>query len=370
MVPSGRPSPAAPVREVRFHDGEVPAFAEVELERLYQCLMSTVARFEIDGAAPRASTYVVREYGDVTTLFLFRREGRRVTVYNEQIVLGRAEINRFADAVFERYPQVDLISFHAVGAPSRGIRYPMQRSACLEDIRLALPDSTDEYLSSLGANLHGALRRYRRQLQRDFPSFRFEIYDGDEASEEQVRRIVELDRSRVREQGQPSYATEVAVRRLLRLVRKYGVVCVATIDSRICGGVICMRVGTTYQMMLLAHDARYSPYRLGKLCCCFSICHAIEQGGTQYVFGSGRSGYKFRMGGRLKELYRVEVYRSRLHMLANAPRVASIALAAGMRRLRLRVASAQGGSSRADKWISSAADAVRSARRTLQRLRG
>jgi hypothetical protein len=123
-------------------------------------------------------------------------------------------------------------------------------------------------------------------------------------------------------------------------------------------------------MMLLAHDARYSPYRLGKLCCCFSICHAIEQGGTQYVFGSGRSGYKFSMGGRLKELYRVEVYRSRLHMLANAPRVARIALAAGMRRLRLRVASAQGGSSRADKWISSAADAVRATKQTLQRLRG
>jgi hypothetical protein len=367
LVPSGFPSPAAPAREVQFHDDEVPAFAEAELERLYGCVMTTVARFEIYEAAPHASTYVVREYGQVTTLFLFRAEGRRVTVYNEQIVLGRAEINRFADAVFARYPGVHLISFYAVDAPTRGIRYPLQRCACLEDIRLTLPDTADEYYAGLGVNLRVALRRYRRQLQRDYPSFRFEVYDGDEASEEQVRAIVELNRLRMREKGQSSYYDEAAVRRLLRLVRKYGVVCAATIDSRICGGVICMRVGSTYHMVVLAHDSRYSAYRLGKLCCCFSICHAIGQGGRQYTFGWGRYDYKFKLQGRLKELYRLEVYRSRLRLLANAPRVTRLAFAAVVRRLRLRVDSAQAGASRADRWISSAAGVLRRLKRALPR---
>jgi hypothetical protein len=112
-----------------------------------------------------------------------------------------------------------------------------------------------------------------------------------------------------------------------------------------------------------------SDYRLGKVCCSFSICHAIEQGGRHYVFGWGRYDYKFKMQGRLKELYRVEVYRSRLHMLANAPRVANIALASLVRRLKLRVASAQAGASRADKWIGSAAGALRMVKRALQRMR-
>ena len=57
--PAARASAAGP--EIRFYDNEVPDFAEAELERLYQCLMSTIARFDIYEAAPEASTYVVRE---------------------------------------------------------------------------------------------------------------------------------------------------------------------------------------------------------------------------------------------------------------------------------------------------------------------
>jgi hypothetical protein len=50
--------------------------------------------------------------------------------------------------------------------------------------------------------------------------------------------------------------------------------------------------------------------------------------------------------------------------------VARLALAAVMRRLRLRVDSAQAGASRADKWISLAAGAVRRLKRALPRVRG
>src|SRR4051794_21524064 len=92
--------PAAPAAtagpEIRSYDNEVPAFAEAELERLYECLMSTLARFDIYAAAPGASTYVVREHGQVTTLFLFRHERNQVIVYNEQMPLAAADIRRFA----------------------------------------------------------------------------------------------------------------------------------------------------------------------------------------------------------------------------------------------------------------------------------
>src|SRR4051812_35008662 len=78
----------AVIPEINFYDNEVPAFVEAELERLYECLMSTLARFAIFDAAPNASTYVVRENGRITTLFLFRRERHHVTVYNEQMPLA------------------------------------------------------------------------------------------------------------------------------------------------------------------------------------------------------------------------------------------------------------------------------------------
>jgi CelD/BcsL family acetyltransferase involved in cellulose biosynthesis len=369
LAPYLDPGPPAPAREVSFYDNEVPAFVEDELERLYECVMTTVARFDIYGAAPGASTYVVREHGLVTALLLFRREARQVVVYNEQVTLGRSELNRFADAVFARYPMVRRIAFHAIDAPPRGIRYPMLRRECLEDIRLALPASTDEYMASLGSHTRGAIRRYRRHLQRDFPSFRFQVYDGSEASAEQVRQVVALNHARMREKGLASYYTEAAIEQLLQLVRKYGLLCVATIDGRICGGAICMRVGSTYQLAVLAHDPRFNAYRLGRLCCCFSICHAIEQGGARYVFGWSRYDYKFKLLGRLKPLYRVVLWRSRLHMLRDAALVARIAAVAGLRSFRLRAQRAEAGTSRADLWIRSLALVLRRARRALRRLR-
>jgi CelD/BcsL family acetyltransferase involved in cellulose biosynthesis len=369
LPPHAQPGAAAPTREVCFYDNEVPAFAETELERLYECVMTTVARFAIYNAAPGASTYLVREHGLVTALFLFRREARQVVVYNEQVTLGRSELNRFADAVFARYPSVRRISFYAIDAPARGVRYPMLRRECLEDIRLALPPSTDEYLESLGSHTRATVRRYRRHLQRDFPSFRFQVYDGSEASDDQVRQIVALNRARMNAKGQVSYHTDAAVEQLVQLVRKYGLLCVATIDERIVGGAICTRVGSTYQLVVLAHDPLFDKYRLGRLCCCFSICHAIEQGGAQYVFGWSRYDYKFRLNGREKPLYRVVLYRSRRHMLVDAAHVARIAAAAAIRRFRLRAARAEAGSSRADPWIRSLAHALRRVRRLLRRLR-
>jgi CelD/BcsL family acetyltransferase involved in cellulose biosynthesis len=369
LPPFAHPGAAPAAREVRFYDNEVPAFAEDELERLYECVMTTVARFDIYNAAPGASTYVVREHGLVTALFLFRREARQVVVYNEQVRLGRSELNRFADAVFARYPSVRRICFYAIDAPARGVRFPMLRRECLEDIRLSLPPSTDEYLASLGSHTRASVRRYRRHLQRDFPSFHFQVYDGSEASAGQVRAIVALNRARMHAKGQASYYTEAAVEQLERLVRKYGLLCVATIDGRIVGGAICTRVGATYQLVVLGHDPQFDKYRLGRLCCCFSICHAIEQGGARYVFGWSRYDYKFRFLGREKPLYRVVLYRSRRHMVLDTAHVARVAAAAAIRSVKLRAAQAEAGASRRDSWIRSLAHALRRARRLLRRLR-
>jgi hypothetical protein len=368
LAPYVHPAFPAPAREVSFYDNQVPDFAGDELERLYECVMTTAARFAIYDAAPGASTYVVREHGLVTALFLFRREARQVVVYNEQITLGRSELNRFADAVFARYPMVRRISFYAIAAPARGIRYPMLRRECLEDIRLALPASTDEYMARLGSHTRAAVRRYRRNLQRDFPSCRFQVYDGNEASAEQVAQIVTLNRARMSAKGKASYYTDAAVGQLVQLVRQYGVLCVATIDGRICGGAICMRVRSTYQLVVLAHDPRFDAYRLGRLCCCFSICHAIEQGGARYVFGWSRYDYKFRLLGRLAPLYRVVLYRSRQHMLLDAAHVLRVEAASARRRFKLRAEQAEAGASRADPWIRSLARSLRWSRRVLRRL--
>lgn len=355
--------------DIRFHDNEVPAFVEAELERLYQCVMSTVARFDIYEAAPNASTYVVREDGRITTLFLFRREGDHVTVYNEQMWIAAAEIRRFADAVFARYPQVALVSFYAIDTDAAAIGYPLQQRVCLEDIQMALPASGAAYLSSLGKSTRANLLNAHRRLQRDFPSFRFDVYGGGEASEaqiRQIRQIVSFNQARMSDKRQTSYFDERNIERLCRLVQRYGLIGVATIDSQICAGTICMHVGSHYYLYVLAHDPQYNQYQLGKLCCYFSICDAIGRGCKEYHFGWGRYDYKYKMLGQLKELNRIEIYRSRLCMLHKARRIASIAVADHIRKLKLRIASAESGSAFSDRCIRFAAGALRGARRLLR----
>ncbi|TFW31267.1 GNAT family N-acetyltransferase [Massilia horti] len=361
---------AAAGPQIEFYDNEVPAFVEAELERLYECVMTTVARFAIYEAAPHASTYVVREAGRITTLFLFRREGSRVQVYNEQMPVAAQDINRFADAVFARYRKVRLISFYAISTKADAIRYPLQLVECLEDIRMPLPASGEAYMTSLGKNTRAAMRRALRQIQNDHPSFRVQAFERGEASEQLVRQIIAFNRSRMTEKGQVSCHTEQDVERLLRLVQKYGVVVAATIESRICGGAISFRVGSTYHLYVLAHDSRYNAYQLGKLCCYFSVCDAIERGDRQYHFGWGRYDYKFKLLGRMTVLHRVDLYRSRLQMMAGAARVAQVAAGAMRRRFKQRIADAELGESPADRWILNTAQALRAPRQLLARMRG
>jgi CelD/BcsL family acetyltransferase involved in cellulose biosynthesis len=353
--------------EIRFYDNEVPAFAEAELERLYQCLMSTVARFDLYEAAPGASTYVVREGGQVTALFLFRRERTHVTVYNEQMPLAAADIRRFADAVFARYRAVSLISFYAIDTDAGAIGYPVQQRVCLEDIQMTLPMSGDAYLSALGKSTRANLLNGHRRLLRDFPSFRFEVYPGAAADEEQVRQIVAFNKARMSEKQQTSVHTERSTGQLYRLVQKYGLVGVATTGLGICAGVIALRVGSHYFLAVLAHDSRYNPYQLGKLCCYFSILDAIERGCKQYHFGWGRFDYKYKLLGQLTDLYQIELYRARPWMLLHAPRIAQLAGVAAFRRLKRRVATAERGTGRSDRCIRSAANVARAAKRLLRR---
>jgi hypothetical protein len=157
---------------------------------------------------------------------------------------------------------------------------------------------------------------------------------------------------------QLSYHDDRSIERLLRMTRKYGRVGLATIDGCTCAGIICFRVGSHILMPVLAHNPRYDNFRLGKLCCYLSICDSIEQGAREYHFGWTRFEYKFRMLGQLKPLYRVELYRSRLHIFFDGRHVLTRAVAAGTRALKLRVERAHLENGAANRWINACAKAL------------
>lgn len=318
-----------------LYEEQVPAFVGRQLELLYQCVFTTLARFAIHDVANGASTYVVRVDGTVRTVFLFRREGDTVIVCNEQIAVGSDEMRRFCDYVFARYRQVAVVSFYAVDADASRLRYPVQQYNCLEDIVLPLPATAAQYLGRLGKHMQAGLKRYDKKMLCDFPSFRLRIYTKEQVSEQHVRAIVAMSAARMAAKQQNSYHTEATTRQLLLLLRQYGWVGVATTDAGICAGVICHRIGTHYFMHVLAHDPRFDAYRLGKLCCYRMICAAIDEGGQAFHLGWGRFHYKYQMGATQRDLYRIDIYRSRLQCMLHARRMATMAARAWVRRYRL-----------------------------------
>jgi hypothetical protein len=361
------PSAAHARLESQFYDEEVPPFAEEGLAQLYQCPMSTLARFAIYDAAPQASTWVERQGGEIVTVLLFRRTARHVLVYNEQVSLDHATIERFAQAVFARFAAVTRIGFYAIAVAGAVRGYPMLRRECLEDIALALPATPDAYLTALGPNTRGEIRRCMARIKRDFPSFRFETYAGIAVTEAQVREVIAFNHARLGAKNQASYYDERAIGRLVRWVHAHGRVGIATIDGRTCGGVICLTAGAHMMMQAVAHDPCLDAYRLGKLCCYLSICDAIAQGARTYHLGWGRYDYKFRLLGRLEPLYRVELYRSRLHMLFDARHLARVELGARRRAVKLRIACAREGRGRGARALLALAALRRAARRLLRR---
>src|SRR5207245_3753907 len=99
--------------------------------------------------------------------------------------------------------------------------------------------------------------------------------------------------------------------------KMYGLVGVATVDGRVCAGVICSRSAANYFMHVIAHDPTYDEYRLGKLCCYLTICECINRGGKEFHFLWGRYEYKYRLLGVQRDLDHLTVYRSRAQFLLN-----------------------------------------------------
>ena len=320
---------------IQFFEDGIPGFVEAALESLYECHMTTILRFGQYYPLHCARAYVCRVDGKISAVIVFRQEGRSVMVYNEQISIPPAELRRFAQAVFARYPQTCHIALYAIDAGAEILPYPYQRLSCLEDISLALPESVSRYTDLLGKNVRYHLRRMSKKLGASFPGVSREFRAGAEVEEGTIHRIIEFSGMRIGAKGQRSYHTAEEVRKTIEQVRRYGIVYLVTIDGALCAGVVMLRIGRTYSLHILAHDPHYDRYSLGTLCCYEAIAYAISQGARRFNFGWGRFEYKQRLAGRTTDLFSIDVYRSTAALLGDMPAICRRAWRTGRRHLKM-----------------------------------
>lgn len=312
-----------PESPTSFHyQGEIPQFVGAELERLYGNLYTSLPHLSFEGRLDRASTYVVRDQGKLTTVLLYDVDRNEVNVLNEVIDIGRTDIARFSSYIFNELKHVDVIRFRAIHTDIRAVPFKIQRLNYLEDMVVRLPGSEDEYASMLSPKTRSNVRRKMKAIKADHPSFEIRIIEKDEIEEAQILELIAFNHARMSDKRKISTYAEAERRRLIQLAKRSGVMTLAFIDGKICGGIINYRIGKNYFCLMVTHDPKYNDYSLGLLCNYRAICEAIQHGAAELHFLWGRYHYKYALMALPKELDLVIIYRSRLRFLLNMDTVA------------------------------------------------
>jgi hypothetical protein len=340
LSPSACALPDTDQLRVSWHENEVPAFVEAELERLYGSLFSSLAHYRIYGGTENASCCVMRKNGDVTGILLFQRDAHSVRVINEWIRLDEEDIRRFASWIFARYPTVGRLSFHAVELDVQRLPFPAQRFNCTDDSVVRLPENADAYLAQLGKATRKNIRRYLSRLQESFPDFHYAVYETDQIDERHVREIIGLNRLRMKNKNKVSGIDDAEVERMLRLLKTKGMVAVATIGGKLCAGAVTYRIGNNYFSFVRAHDPLYDEHRLGLIGGYLLIAECIARGGKEFHFMWGREEHKALLLGVQKEFDHLTLYRSRAHYLLDARALLKNAFTVRLQQTKRRLLTA------------------------------
>ncbi len=354
-----------------IHEFAVPAFAEAALERLYGSLYASYRHLQLcDAARPVPHTWVAYRRGEIIGVLLFRMRGARAIVLTEMFALTSELAEAFCRALFSRFPYAQAAGFNAVTLPAHLTGRPSHSAAFSENYVITLPESVDDYLAALGKSTRKTLRGYGNRLQRDWPDLRWQARRASELRTDELRRLVRqlqaFKRDSMAARGKRAELSARETARLLVLVAERGMVGMATVNGRLCAGSLACRFGDNYVMLLAAADPALESYRLGMLCCFWSVCDCLRDGARECHLLWGRYQYKRQLLGIPHPLCRVWVYRSLVQMLLSPSTVVAMAWL-GL-RCRLRDALYGDSAHDAPRWLRDALLASRALQAVCARL--
>ncbi|NEX63517.1 GNAT family N-acetyltransferase [Noviherbaspirillum galbum] len=307
--------------KVTWHSGALPDPAIGMLDQLYAHLHSSAAYYSVYGVlATDTHACVLESDGKTVAVFLFRHEGKRILVVNEQCAFPPAAVDAFAEQAFDRHPDVEMIAFTAILSAATK-RFPSVSAKRTQDIVLTLPASEEQYLAQMGKSTRAYIKRYLNKLKRCHPTVSWVTYERGEVPRDQLLAVIELNRARMASRFKTSYIDDAETDRIMSLVERCGLVTIMTIDGKVCAGTINYRVADNYFLQVIAHDPAYDEHGLGTLCCYLTACECIRRKGREYHFLWGRYEYKYRLLGVQHDLSDVLIFRSSLHRLRHADTV-------------------------------------------------
>jgi hypothetical protein len=318
----GSPSPDAssenPVTET-IYTNEIPPFVDATLERLYACVYCTLRRIEAYDSLERISTYVRKEGATITAVILFRIKAHVVSVINQQISFPAAKMLAFCDKLFRTFERVRVIRFYGIDASLDRFAFPFQQLESIEENIVQLPASKEQYLASLRPQFAKQIRAREEKIAQAYPSFTVQTADRGDIQEQHVTDILALATKRMIATGRATYSEKVDRTALMKTLKKYGHVVMATIDGRICAGSIFFSVGKKHFHAYIAHDPQYDEYMLGNQMWLAAILYSIELRGEECWLMGGARLHKSRFKAKPYAFNSITVYRSRFHALLHGP---------------------------------------------------
>lgn len=321
----GRPfadtSSENPVTET-IYPNEIPPFVDATLERLYACVYCTLRRIEAYDSLAGVSTYVRKEGATITAVILFRIDAHVVSVINQQINLPAAKMLAFCDKLFRTFADVRVIRFYGIDATLDRFAFPFQQLQSIEENIIQLPASKEKYLASLRPQFVKQILTRAAKIAQDHPSFQLQTADRGDIQEQQVTDILALAKQRMAAKGREIYSEKVDRTALMKTLKKYGHVVMATIDGRICAGSIFFSVGKRHFHTYIAHNPEYDEYMLGNQMWLAAILYSIELRGEECWLMGGARLHKSRFKAKPFAFNSITVYRSRFHALLHGPLLA------------------------------------------------
>jgi hypothetical protein len=309
-----------------IHEFAIPAHAVTALDRLYGSMYASWRHLQLCGVEqPTPHSWIGYRHGEIIGVLLFRMRDSEVLVLTEMFRLDPEIAEAFCLAVFSRFAYTHQVTFNAVSVPRSLSPLPMQSYAFSENYIIELPVSVDDYLNALGKSTRKTIRGYGNRLQRELPGFRWEVRAANELRKDEQRRLVRqwqrFKQASMAARGKRAVIDRRDTARLLQLASECGLFGIASIDGRVVGGSLACRFGDNYVMLLSGADPALESYRLGMLCCFWSVCDCIRTGARQCHLLWGRYQYKRQLLGVPHVLQHITLYRSRWQMVLSPARV-------------------------------------------------
>jgi len=331
-----------------WFEDDLPGWIEAELHLIYSNVFATLnfMRIAEDNFTPKA--FVTRRLSKPVDILIFTHKGSVLEVRSAVQRIDPLLAAHFADQAFKRFPTVKCIKFQPMmvdrvqaSALLKLSGRPYQAIATSEDFVSRLPCDADAYRKALAKSTRRGLTRDLKRLANRHPDFTLEVH-GPDVEERTLDEIFRLHYKRMQARRMRSGIDAQYRRRIVALVREYGLVGVLRIDGRVAAGSINYVTGQHLYSEAVAHDPEYDSLHLGVLCTYLMILEGIDRNIREWHFLWGASEYKRRLGGAKHDLVAITVYASRAAALRYARCYLSQAISNRVRALRLAAAEVRG----------------------------